>query len=106
MDQRRVSEQSWQPGKDVDVDVPAHALLHISGDARHSWHHGIRLGVTRHQVEDYLLGPLPAGLTLPEDEELEARGVPQLFEWFGSMQNVRRRGPERLSVIFAFEDPK
>ncbi len=39
-----------QPGKDVDVDLPERALLHLSGPARLEWGHGIRLGVTKHQV--------------------------------------------------------
>lgn len=41
---------TMQPGKDVDVDLPERALLHLSGSARYEWGHGIRLGVTKHQA--------------------------------------------------------
>jgi hypothetical protein len=108
MDQRRVSEQSWQPGRDVDVDLPERGLLHLSGPARYEWGHGIRLGVTKHQIDDYLLSqgaPLETGMEAAAAEAAGAgKGLP-LYDWWGSMQGVRRRGPERLSIIFAFDDP-
>eukprot|EP00624_Nannochloropsis_granulata_P005291 evm.model.NODE_37437_length_30217_cov_24.682034.2 len=104
MDPRRVAEVSWLPGKDIDVDLPARALLHLSGDARYSWCHGIRLGVTHPQIEDYYLGAeLPEEARVLEGGE---KGEVPLWDWWGNMKNLRRRGPERLSVIFAFADPE
>jgi len=29
-----------------------------------------------------------------------------LYDWVGSMRTVRPRGPERLSIIFAFGSPQ
>lgn len=104
MDPRRVAEVSWLPGKDIDVDLPARTLLHLSGDARYSWCHGIRLGVTHPQIEDYYLGA-----ELPEEARVlggEQKGEVPLWDWWGNMKNLRRRGPERLSIIFAFSDPE
>jgi len=106
MDPRKVAEVSWLPGKDIDVDLPARALLHLSGDARYTWCHGIRLGVTHPQIEDFYLGAeLPEEARVVEGEGGKEGGVP-LWDWWGSVKNLRRRGPERLSVIFAFADPE
>lgn len=61
------------------------------------------------QVEDFLLGaPLPAELDDEEPGSDSGGSGPSLplYDWWGSMREVRRRGPERLSIIFAFDDPR
>ena len=80
-------------------------MLHLSGKARDEWNHGIRLGVTQSQLEDFGNEEI---LELDEEEKSsEATAGPglKLYDWFGSMKEARRRGPERLSIIFAFADP-
>lgn len=66
---------------------------------------------TPQQIEDYLLSstPLPADVEAagPSNESNGPGGAAiPLYDWWGSMHDVRRRGPERLSIIFAFDDPK
>jgi len=62
--------------------------------------------VTHPQIEDFYLGAeLPEEARVVEGEGGKEGGVP-LWDWWGSMKNLRRRGPERLSVIFAFADPE
>lgn len=64
---------------------------------------------TRHaQIEDFHFGsPLPPELEVGEEGEPgdAGMGTVPLYDWWGSMHRIKRRGPERLSIIFAFEDP-
>jgi len=107
MDTRKVAEVSWLPGKDIDVDLPVLSLLHLSGDARYTWCHGIRPGVTQSQISDFNLGGVMSDEMEGVDQEAvrTLEGLP-LWDWWGSMKNLRRRGPERVSIIFAFADPE
>ncbi|TFJ84848.1 hypothetical protein NSK_003880 [Nannochloropsis salina CCMP1776] len=107
MDTRKVAEVSWLPGKDIDVDLPVQSLLHLSGDARYTWCHGIRPGVTQSQISDFNLGGVMSDEMEGVDQEAvrTLEGLP-LWDWWGSMKNLRRRGPERVSIIFAFADPE
>lgn len=73
------------------------------------------------QIEDFLLGaPLPAAVqeegpppaastssdsTNSNSSSGGGAALP-LYDWWGSMREARRRGPERLSIIFAFDDPR
>lgn len=62
------------------------------------------------QIEDFLLGgPLTPEVEAAESAAAGAGGqgaAMPLYDWWGSMHHIRRRGPERLSIIFAFDDPK
>ena len=58
--------------------------------------------MTRHQIEDFYLGSPVPPCAVGEDKE----GELPLWDWWGSMKHLRPRGPERLSVIFAFADPE
>ena len=85
-------------GKDIDVDLQEGSLLHLSGKARDEWNHGVRLGVTKLQLQDF------GNSDIDDDDDRVSKGI-KLYDWFGSMKSARQRGPERLSIIFAFADP-
>jgi len=72
-----ISLRSWTD-LDVDVHLPARAVVRFTGPARYQWRHAIRTGVEA--------GP-------PYD------GV---CDWFGDLNTLIKRHPQRISIIFAF----
>ena len=76
-------------------------------------YHGVRPGVTALQLEQYGAEAPPPNPPLEEGARCrsyagkdEGDETLQLYDWFGSMADPRRRGRERLSIIFAFDDPE
>jgi hypothetical protein len=86
-------------GLDIDVDLRERSLMQMTGDSRYTWNHGIRLGVTADQLSE-------AGCEVAEEDYYDDDGNTVMYDWFGSMTDPRRRQPERLSVVFAFDDPQ
>ena len=70
-----ISESSYTD-QDLDILSKDRALLHITGAARYSWNHGIRLGVVS--------------------------AVEGLSDFFGRSDNLVPRQEERFSIVFAF----
>jgi hypothetical protein len=64
---------------DIDVDLKKHYLVHFTGPAKTLWRHAIRTGVD--------VGPPYNGIC----------------DWFGDLNHLARRNPERISIVFAFE---
>ena len=79
---------SWDAA-DVDVLATIGTLIHLSGRARTELHHGIRLGVSRRQLSE-------AGFDVDGDV---------LFDWWGAPAQPVRRNRERISIVFAFDEP-
>ena len=89
----------------MDVLLPARALLHLSGGARASLAHGIRIGVDAAQLRRQGVALPPAGAS----SELGGVGTSsqggRLYDWWGSLHQPVAREPSRLSLVFAFADP-
>mmetsp|Transcript_8266 Transcript_8266/g.14961 ORF Transcript_8266/g.14961 Transcript_8266/m.14961 type:complete len:309 (+) Transcript_8266:105-1031(+) len=67
--------ESWTPN-DIDVKFPRRAAVHFCSDARWKLKHAIR-----------------SGIVLPNNT---------ICDWWGSMNHIIPRNPERISVVFAF----
>lgn len=68
---------------------------------------GIRVGVSRAQLEAYgveVKDEGPEGAATQADVEGDVKTL-CLYDWFGSIRHPVPRGRERLSIIFAFNDP-
>lgn len=87
-DQRFVSVESWQPGKDIDILAREGTLVHLSGDARTTWNHGIRLGLASNQI------------LAQQNNDVQDKDL--LCDWFGSTTDLVPRASERISVVYAF----
>lgn len=68
---------------------------------------GIRVGVDKEQLAAYGVEAPP--LTGEDEEEGDVAGdvrALELYDWFGSIDSPVKRGRERMSIIFAFNDPQ
>ncbi|KAJ8601310.1 hypothetical protein CTAYLR_007240 [Chrysophaeum taylorii] len=101
-DQRYVSVDSWAPGEDIDVLALAGSLVHMSGDARSTWNHGIRLGVSADQLRDLGVSVPPPPPPPPLSDSSSSSSDALLFDWFGAPLHPLPRQPERISVVYAF----
>jgi hypothetical protein len=72
-----IALRSWTDA-DIDVCSRQHWLVHFSGAARHPWRHAIRTGV---------------------DVGEPYNGI---CDWWGDLNSLIRRQPQRISLIFAF----
>lgn len=77
-DEQAIALRSWTDD-DLDVLLEQRDLLHFTGDARQLWKHAIRSGLD--------VGP-------PFD---------CICDWWGDLNNLSRRSPDRVSIVFAFQ---
>ena len=64
----------------IDCIVPQRTLCHFQGGARYTWTHAIR-------------------------PPLSNEGDAEVYDDWGTWENVMARRPERISVVLAFADP-
>ncbi|GIL51220.1 hypothetical protein Vafri_7286 [Volvox africanus] len=114
---RREAERSWT-SYDIDVLLPPRALLHLSGDARWKWTHGIRLGVEAPPGAAMPVqgrsggagGDGGAGAAGDTGGSGAVRGGGRsgggLLHWFGRPDELFGPTLERHSVVFAFGEPE
>ena len=73
-----IALRSWTD-HDIDVLLTKNSLVHFTGPAKTIWKHAIRIGV---------------------DAGEPYNGI---CDWFGSINTLVKRNPERISIVFAFE---
>jgi hypothetical protein len=73
-----VGEKSWTDA-DVDCLLQRRTVVHFSGPARRSWMHAIRSGVL-----------------------VDVDGVETVADWWGQLDYLIGRSPERVSIVYAF----
>jgi len=83
---------SWTD-EDVDILLEKRALLSLTGDARYKWKHAIRTGV--------LVNMKPQEALETSNSTVSSTEV--LCDWWGDVNTLLPREPERISVIFAFK---
>ena len=81
-----VGTSSWSD-LDIDVLVQPRSLVHFTADARSSWMHAIRAGVS---VDAAAVGGGGGD------------GAPIVCDWWGQPDYLLQRAPSRLSVVMAF----
>ena len=83
---------SWTDD-DVDILLEKRSLLCLTGDSRYKWKHAIRTGLLVNMNPKEVLES--SNTLLPSTEVL--------CDWWGDVNTLLPREPERISVIFAFK---
>lgn len=73
-----IAMRSWTD-HDIDVLLKMNSLVHFTGPAKSIWRHAIRIGV---------------------DADKPYNGI---CDWFGSVDTLIKRNPDRISIVFAFQ---
>ena len=73
-----IAMRSWTD-YDIDVLLKKNSLVHFTGPAKSVWRHAIRIGV---------------------DAGEPYNGI---CDWFGSINTLIKRNPDRISIVFAFQ---
>lgn len=86
--------------------VEPRSVALLSGPSRRNLHHGMRLGLDHAELARLVpgWGQMAPRAKAPEAPNGTDAPIGALWDWFGSLKQLVRREPTRLSVVFAFAE--